>query len=284
MLEIHKKNIRNYNVYPDENSFEITDDTAIYIPEKTDVILTAARDILDFLLISMDVSASIKVGSGENDPNKKIVLNIADSVNHDLGEARGYRGFEIDTTKEGIFIYGNDERGIAQAVYYLEEIMMLNQAPHISLGSIRKRPVYSPQMVHSGYELDEYPNEHLSAIAHAGRDAILVFTKDVNITPSGYRDFNELIYRAQKYGIDVYAYSYMKSDMHPESVGAEAYYEANYGKLFRECPGLKGVTLVGESVEFPSNDPNVFKGKHTENNDEGIPTGKTSPGWYPCED
>lgn len=35
------------------------------------------------------------------------------------------------------------------------------------------------------------------------------------------RDFNDLIDRASKYGIDVYAYTYMESKMHPEDEGAE---------------------------------------------------------------
>ena len=41
----------------------------------------------------------------------------------------------------------------------------------------------------------------MNAIAHQGIDAILVFTKDVDITPHGYVDFNELIYRAEGYGL-----------------------------------------------------------------------------------
>ena len=284
LLEIHKKDVRDYDVKTPENAFELSEGISIYVPDKSDVILTAARDLVDYLFISMNVSAIVKVGDGKNDINPKVVLNIAENVGWDLGDAKGYRGFDIKTTNEGIFVYGNDDRGVAQAIYYIEDLMTLNRAPYIEIGAIRKKPMYGPQMIHSGYGLDEFPNEYLSAVAHAGRDAILVFTKDVHITPYGYLDFNELIYRAAKYGIDVYAYSYLKSNMHPDSPGAEAYYEANYGKLFRECPGLKGVTLVGESVEFPSNDPNVFKGRYFENSDNGIPTGKPSPGWYPCED
>ena len=83
--------------------------------------------------------------------------------------------------------------------------------------------MYSPRMIHSGYGIDWFPNEHLAAIAHAGMDAILVFVKDVNITTTGFIDMNELIHRASKYGIDVYAYSYMKSLRHPDDPDAGAY-------------------------------------------------------------
>ena len=114
-------------------------------------------------------------------------------------------------------------------------------------------------MVHSGFGIDQFPDCHLRDIAHSGMDAILVFTKDVNTTTCGFLDFNELIVRAAKYGIDVYAYSYMKSKFHPLDDGAEEYYESTYGRLFEKCPGLKGVILVGESLGFPTRDPIVNK-------------------------
>ena len=284
MLEIHKKDIRDFSFKPDENMYEVKDDLTVYIPDKSPVILNAAHDFVDYLFISMGISAIIKVGNGKNENKLKLVLSLA-GEDKDLGEAKGYRGFEINTTPDGIFVYGNDDRGIAQAVYYIEELMTLNRAPFVSYGTIRKKPLYSPQMVHSGYGLDEYPNEYLASVAHAGRDAILVFTKDVDITPYGYLDFNELIYRASKYGIDVYAYSYLKSDLHPDDPAAEEYYESNYGKLFRKCPGLKGVTLVGESVSIPSEDPHVTGRKHNKDDVvDGIPTGKYPSEWYPCCD
>jgi hypothetical protein len=41
---------------------------------------------------------------------------------------------------------------------------------------------------------------------------------------------------------------------------------------------------VGESVEFPSKDPNVAKGRYFETATDGIPSYKPSSGWYPCCD
>ena len=178
--------------------------------------------MVDCLFVSMGVSAMIKVGNGENDKNKKIILSIADDVKYDLGEARGYRGFAIETKEDGIYIYGNDERVIAQAVYYTEELMTLARAPFMAFGKILKKPLYTPQMVHSGYGLDEYPDEYLAHVAHAGRDAILIF--------------------------------------------------------------VKGVTLVGESVAFPSKDPRTSGRLYGSDVVEGIPTGRTPSGWFPCSD
>lgn len=284
MLEYHEKDIRNFDLTPRDDEMEICEDARIFISDNAgDVILTAARDFTEYLFNAMNTSAIVKRKEYDGKGNA-IVIALSKDTGADLGKAEGYRGYRIDVEENVIYIHGYDERGAAQALYYLEDLMSIRKAPFIKQGTIKRKPMFAPQMVHSGYGLDEYPNEHLAAIAHQGRDAILVFAKDVNITPFGYLDFNELIYRASKYGIDVYAYSYLKSEKHPDDPDAEAFYENNYGKLFKTCPGLKGVTLVGESVEFPSKDPHVSGNNRRTNVVEGIPTGKVSPGWYPCCD
>ncbi len=284
MLEYHEKDIRNFDLKPLEDEMELCEDARIFISENAgDVILTAARDFTEYLFTSMNSSAVVKRKEYDGKGNA-VVIALSKDTKADLGKAEGYRGYRIDVEKDVIYIHGYDERGAAQALYYLEDLMTIRKAPFIKQGTTARKPMFSPQMVHSGYGLDEYPNEHLAAIAHQGRDAILVFVRDVNITPYGYLDFNELIYRASKYGLDVYAYSYLKSEKHPDEPDAEEYYENNYGRLFKTCPGLKGVTLVGESVEFPSKDPHITGKNKRSNYVEGIPTGKESAGWYPCLD
>ena len=158
------------------------------------------------------------------------------------------------------------------------------RAPYLKPGKTCYAPAFSPRMVHSGYGQEQYPDQHLSAIAHAGMDAILVFVKDIDLTQVGYLDFNNLIRQAAKYGLDVYVYSKIASDMHPDAPGAFDYYNGTYGKLFAHCPGFKGVVLVGESVEFPSKDPRVSPFKYYNNTVDGLPTGKVTAGWFPCYD
>jgi len=283
MQEIHKPGLRNPMVQPRDTELVLADRLSVCIPaDADDVILTAAKDFVDFLFTSMDLSAMLRRGTPDA-AEAAVILSVTSYPDALPEEARGQRGYRIDIDTQ-VQICGFDSRGTAQALYALEDMMSLRHAPYLPKGTVACKPAFSPQMVHSGYGLDEYPNEHLAAIAHEGRDAILVFVKDVDITPYGYLDFNDLIYRAAKYGIDVYAYSYLKSEKHPDDPDAERYYEANYGKLFAKCPGLKGVTLVGESVEFPSKDEHVTGKSHRDNVVDGIPTGKTSPGWYPCMD
>ncbi len=284
MLDVHQKDIWDKTLIKQYDEFQICDEFRIYFPENSgEVVLTAAKDFSDYLFTSMNIPSMLLKREYDGVANS-VVISLAYENEIDLEDAEGYRGYRIDVKDDAIMIYGYDERGCAQALYHLEDLMSIRHAPFLKKRRILRKPAFSPQMVHSGYGLDEYPDEHLNAIAHQGRDAILVFVKDVNITPYGYLDFNELIYRASKYGIDVYAYSYLKSDKHPDDPDAEAHYEATYGRLFKECPKLKGVTLVGESVEFPSKDFHVSGHHHYDNVIDGISTGKTSPGWYPCCD
>lgn len=281
LLTVHEADIRNSERKPKEGEYFIPDNAVIAISENAcEVIETAAGDFTNFLKTSMDINPTVKKGAASPD----VTVCIASEHDVYLGEAASYRGFMVQTDAEGIRVYGHDARGAAQGLFYLEDIMSFEKAPAVPFGTVSKKPLFSPQMVHSGYGLDKYPDEYLARVAHEGRDVILVFTKDVNETPDGYLDFNDLIRRAARYGLDVYAYSYMISDMNPEEPEAEEYYDNSYGRLFRECPGLKGVTLVGESVEFPSKDPNVAPGRGNQAMVDGIPIGKNTAGWWPCED
>ena len=280
LLQIHKPKFIN-STKAVENAFNFKEPVTVYLSDCKDVVMsTAVNDFIDCLEVSFNTKA-VKTDEAEK---AQIKVCLACENNTDLGEAASYRGFLVKSDESGVCVYGHDNRGAAQGLYYLEDVMSFEGATAVPYGDVCKKPLFSPQMVHSGYGVDEYPDNYLSRIAHEGRDAILVFVKDVNTTPTGYLDFNDLICRAKRYGLDVYAYSKLLSDKHPDDPDAEEYYEGTYGKLFRECPELKGVTLVGESVEFPSNDPNVFKGHYYERSKDGIPISKPSPGWYPCED
>ncbi len=283
LLILHEKNIRNMELTPSKKEFEIKNGAKIVVSNNaSEVIITAAKDFADFLFTSMNVSASVISGT-EYAREGDIVIQTADEAEVDLGEYAEYKGV-IMTVDDRISVIGYDDRGCASGLYFAEDMMTFRKAPFLEKKAFPRKPMYSPTMLHSGFGVDEYPDEHLASIAHEGRDAILVFTKAVDTVPHGYLDFNDLIRRAKKYGIDVYAYSKIYSPLHPNEPGAEELCEATYGELFKRCPELKGVTLVGESVEFPSKDKHITGKTWRDNFVDGIPTGKVSPGWYPCED
>ena len=271
MRVLHRTDVLDKRVVADEDELELENGWQLVLPVGYgDVALTAAQDLQTYLFVSMKVSALLVT---EQTDERAIVMSV------DPAQSEDY----VITVGESITVVGKNERGLAQGLYCLEDRMSEKHAPILKREVIRHTYLFSPRMVHSGYALDQYPNEHLAAIAHAGMDTILVFVKGANMTPSGFMDFNELITRAAKYGLDVYAYSYMKSQQSPYGEEGEAYYDSLYGTLFEACPGFKGLVLVGESVGFPSKDPRVapvnsFYGA------DGIPYTKPRPGFWPCED
>lgn len=275
LLEVHKPNVADPARKPEKEELVLSDGFTLYLPADAGVVaLTAAKDFQDYLLTSMNLSALLLKGKTPQD-NNCLCYRL------DAAMEKGYRihiGSRIEIT-------ANDERSLAQALYALEDRMNHRKAPFLKQGDSHCNILFSPRMLHSGFGWDEFPNEHLAAMAHAGRDAILVFTKGVNETPVGFHDFNELIYRAAKYGIDVYAYSYMKSLLHPEDEGAQEFYDGLYGTLFQKCPGLRGVVFVGESIGFPSKDEHTTRSLQGKGDIDGIPqAGKPNPGWWPCYD
>lgn len=285
LLQAHLENLRDLNRKPAEEELEIKNNFVMIIPENAgQVLLTAAKDFQDYLFTSMDVSVLLQRGDVQKSETKNhIILCLKQECEVPLEEADGYMGYRIDI-QEGIRICGFDERGVAQGVYFLEDLMNIKRAPYLKKETIKRKALFHPRMVHSGYGLDDYPNDYLSKIAHQGMDSILVYVKDVNVSNNGYHDFNTLIYNAGKYGLDVYAYSSINCFKHPDDADAKEYFDNLYGKLFRNCPNFKGLILVGESVEFPSKDPHTTGKPIDTPTEDNLPGGKPSPGFWPCFD
>ncbi len=273
LCQVHPANIRDFSLVPAEDEYVLNDGIVISVPADCgNIIINAAKDFCDYLYTSMDLSGRFTKQQGGN---------ITVSVDPAYGS---YKAFQAEISADGISITAHDERGAAQALFFLEEEMSTRHAPFIPFGCTERAPLFSPRMTHSGYMLDEYPESHLAQIAHAGMDAIMVMTCDVNESLWGYTDFNDLIRRASDWGLDVYAYSYYRSKKHPDDPEADAHYESTYGALFKQCPGFKGVILVGESIGFPSKDPKASPLPYDANNIDGIPSSKPSADFWPCTD
>lgn len=281
LLTVHEKDVRDYSKKVPEDALLLEDGLVIEIGNTDDqVIQTAAEDFVDFFAVSMGIKATLSKTGTHSGANVIQVALADDSV--DMGDAAGKKGFMI-TVDEGICVYGYDARGTAQGLFYLEDMMCMNHAPFVTKGVIRKRPMLTPRLVHSGYGIEEWPDEYLMRLAHEGRDAIMVFVTGVNQTRVGFLDFNDLVARAAKFGLDVYAYSFFLDGKQPDEEGAKEFYENTYGELFKNCPGLAGLTLVGEVMEYHSTDPRVSKYLCYEAS-SGLPDTRPMSGWFPCND
>ena len=278
---VHDPNRRDIKKKCPDGMIEVDTDWCIVLPKDADtVMVNAARDLEDYFFTSMKISLKL-LYAGEDEKTSHKITYATDS----LLNKNTYR---LSVSENEIVICGNDSRMAAQAGYFVEDLMNLEEGPFLEKQDVVRESLFNPRMVHSGYGLDMYPTEHLLNIVHSGISAILVFVKDIDKTPRGYEDFNDLCYRAAKYGVDVYAYSYLANKMHPDDEGAYEFYENLYGTFFDRCPLFKGIVFVGESCEFPSKDENTMGVRRHDNVDENgkliKPLTKPYPGWWPCYD
>ena len=287
--KIHVPDRRDPDVACSQDESMVQEGWKIVIDEgASDIIINVAKDLQDYLLISMNTSVLLlkKGNLGDYIKGDTNIIVLATKNNlAEFGCNLSIKGsYRLVCSKNQIIVCGNDERGTAHGSYFLEDLMNLGEAPVVKQQDVIRKPVFSPRIVHSGWGLCQYPNSQLNAIAHYGMDAIALTIKSVDHTEAGYQDINNLIDRANSYGIDVYLYSLIKITKHPEDVDAEEYYDNVYGTIFREYPRAKGIVLVGESIEFPSKDERTT-GRSWDSKDEyGLSGVKPSPGWWPCLD
>jgi len=286
---VHLPDRANSDLKPEKDELIIEEGWSIVISKKaTELVLNVAKDLQDYLLVSMNVSVLVKrvdnVASAADRGKKSIILATKKELpklGNKLSVPRSYR---IICSQEQVIVCGNEDRGVGQGSYYLEDLMNLREAPILQHMDVIRKPVFSPRMTHSGWGFDQFPDNYLNLIAHAGMDSILLFVKGVDQTALGYQDFNNLVDRAALFGLDVYFYSYLKSLKHPDEADAESYYDSTYGAIFKACPRAKGVILVGESCEFPSKDPYTTQALRSTLSADAISSIKPSPGWWPCCD
>ena len=237
-----------------EGYLDLSGGVTLCLPADADAVtLHAADDLCDFFAAFNGTAAA--VGAAEGIPIRLLLSSASPETAPSGSEERAYR---ILVTADGVTLTANSGKGLFAATVCLEEQMSEAKGVYLSLGEVDRRPLFSPRMVHSGYALDEFPEEYMNRLAHDGYDTLLVFVKGANLAPRGEVDFNALIATAARYGLDVYAYSYIISEKHPDDAGAEEYYESTYGELFRQNPGFRGVVFVGESCEFPSHDERAY--------------------------
>ena len=141
MLQIHKPNIRDYELFPKKNEFVIADRIVLEIPGNAGLVVeTAAKDFREYLEVSMGISmlmrkypeAAICSDDYKKEQEESVIqVFFAEKAGVDLRDVAGYMGYQIEVG-ENIVIYGYDERGIAQAFYRFEEMMNLRRAPYIA--------------------------------------------------------------------------------------------------------------------------------------------------------
>ena len=271
LLDYFPKNIRKD---VDANEDEISLPNLVYLISTSNVVVSnALKDLKTYLKKAMGISAEIT--------NEEVGF----SVKAVLAPLKT-RSFEIEVTSNGITVKGDTYKSCQQGIFHLELLMTAKRAPILKKGVIKYDLPFSPRMVHSGYAMDDFPDAYLSNIAHHGYDAIIVYSNgaDSSRSANNHTDFNDLVKRAEKYGIDVYAFAYFNNFVDVTAPDCEEKMDSTYGLVFKSCPGFKGIILVGESVEFDSKDPRVAHHPVEVEPEDNIPVGVPTPGWFPCSD
>ena len=284
MCEVHRPIESAERLACPRGYLDLSGGCTILLSQDADVVARhAACDLADFLRVSCGVAAEVT-----DAPTTYPVIRLCHSAASPKTAPSGSeeRAYRITVTDGGVTVTANTGRGLFAATVYLEERMSEAKGPYLALGETDRRPLFSPRMVHSGYALDEFPEDYMNRLAHDGYDTLLVFVKGPNLTPRGACDFNALIATAARFGLDVYAYSYMVSEKHPDDEGAEEYYESTYGELFRQNPGFRGVVFVGESCEFPSHDERAhpWLNRYNKNPDGTLRSTKVNARTFPVRD
>ncbi|MBQ9967415.1 MAG: hypothetical protein IJO88_01675 [Oscillospiraceae bacterium] len=275
LMQLHKPDRRDYGAVKAAGEWQLPEDIRIVIDQDAaPVIVTAARDLADYLLVSMGIGA----GLSYKDLGICIRVGLCASV-------AGPIGYSISVGYDGITVLGSDPEGAAQGLFYLEDLMNRRGAPILKMGTVARRALFKMRLAHSPFGMFEYPDEAFAWMAHLGFNAIELWLKDVGVSLRGdVVNVDLLCQRAAKWGIKVYASLYQPHTYHPDDEGAQEFYDALYGDFFARCPDLGGICMVGEANQFQSRDPRVGKTPFDANFVDNIPTGDITPGWWPCED
>ncbi len=276
MRVIHQPARRDFSLQPSTEEVSLSENWSLVLGagfgrggEK------AATDFQDYLRTSMGLSLCLR-----SEPTEVATPTLG--LTKISGLSKG--AFLLQVSPDRVTVGASDLPGLWNGVVYLEDSLNLREAPFLTLGEQKREQLIRFRRVHSGCGIDEFPDWQLNAIIHAGFNTIEIFVKDFGVTAGGHCDINDLIDRAEEYGLDTFLYNYLPSYKHPDEADAEAFFDSIYGELFRRYPKAVGLGLCGESLEFPSKDPATTGKRWRESLQDGIPDSRPSPGWWPCQD
>ena len=190
---VHHRNCRDVDAVALPGEVVVDTSWQISLPAAApEVVAETARDLQDYFYNAMGVAVSI----GETG-SKRIVLEIDSTLESD-------NSYAITVSDDRISVSGKTPRAVRFGGIQLELLCNMREAPFFAPGRKVYQRLISPRIVHSGWGIDVFPDSHLNAISHAGFDAVALFVNGINSTRSGFFDINDLVKRAEKYGLDTY--------------------------------------------------------------------------------
>jgi len=227
------------------------------------LLVSAAKDLQDYLAVSMNTQVTWAPAESLADWQQLrgvIVAGTRDQLPGCGDALDGPKDYQIISTPERIVVCGYDERGVMFGLFNLEARMNLREAPILprDLTTVRQS-LYRSRIVQSWLGWDEFPDALLCHMAHDGIDAIFA---SVYANPNGAESpwpyseltrrqdpgkLREIIQRAAKYGIQVYAPIMFDNTGTPEN-------EQALRKLVRDnvqmFPEIRGYILLTEGFMY----------------------------------
>ena len=254
---VHRPGLRRASAKPGADEFVFRDGCVV-----------GDADFADFLKTSMGVNA-VPEGS-------------APVVRTGLDKGLRPREYRIAVDASGVTVAGADERAVYDALWHLEDAMVLRGGPFLRHGVKTRRPRFAHRITHSGLGLADFPDAYLSRLAHAGFTDITLFVAARDTTAGGkHVDINDVIRRAAKHRLGVYLYANSEVFAHPADPGGREALDEAFGGFAAMYPKAKGMIFVGESCQFPSKDPRV-QPVAPPNKNPNDP--RPAAGWFPCSD
>lgn len=247
-----------------ENELRIPQKCTISVPENADIVIqTATNGFIKFMQAKMQISLTTGCDG-------LFCLRVDETDKEEIS-------FRI-AVSDKVIISASNSKAAAQALYYLEDLMTYRGAPILKKETQSKTLGFTSRMISLSQSIADATDEYLSQVAHSGFTAVKI------VLPASVEDdiCSSFIDKCEKHGLDVYYVSHIESKYHPDEPGAKEYYESTYGALCIKFPKVKGVILIGESLDFPSKDPETCGTNKT--SPDNIPPLKLRPMGYPCND
>ncbi|HEU0141355.1 MAG TPA: glycoside hydrolase family 20 zincin-like fold domain-containing protein, partial [Bryobacteraceae bacterium] len=118
------------------------------------------------------MNAEIVAGTGL----KTIRLEVSPGV------PGGREAFRIEVNEREVRILGNDDAGVLQGIYLLEDLMEVRDGPFLRRGTIERKTVWNPRYLYSYFALygdplidterDPFPDAYLEKLARSGINGV----------------------------------------------------------------------------------------------------------------
>ncbi len=257
---------RDPDTRPAADEIEIGEGWSVEVPaDASTPLVVAAEEFQRYMKEAMRVDVALKRPAGIDGwrDRPKTVVAAARGAMPDLGEPlKASKDYRITVADDAVAVCGFDDRGAAYGLYNLIMRFSLREAPYPpkKLDTVR-HSLYQARMTVSGMGWMEWPDRYLATLPLYGFDAIhCSIYRNPNNAPgvdphwgdSVMRKhppgaMKDLVRRAARFGIDVYAPLLYKYTGEPENV-------EGLRKLVREVvtefPEIRGYVLLTEGFYY----------------------------------